>query len=139
MLLVLDTNVVIAAVVGSGPPSRLLELATDGTIDLCSSDELLAELAEVLHREHISGRLARRGRTAAEVLRLCEDLVERVIPASIAPTLSDPDDDMVLACALAAGARLIVSGDAHLLNLKSYQGIPIVSAAAALALIPNLE
>ena len=44
-----------------------------------------------------------------------------------------PDDDHVLACALAAQADLIVSGDSDLLNLKRYQGIEIVTAAAALA------
>lgn len=47
------------------------------------------------------------------------------------------DDDHVLACALAAKADLIVSGDAHLLNLKTYQGVPIVSAAEALARLPQ--
>ncbi|MGH6884966.1 MAG: PIN domain-containing protein [Geminicoccales bacterium] len=41
----------------------------------------------------------------------------------------DPPDDVVLATALAAQADLLVSGDAHLLDLKSYQGIPIVSPA----------
>jgi predicted nucleic acid-binding protein len=63
--------------------------------------------------------------------------VARVIePASIRRTVTrDPDDDAVLACALAARADLIISGDAHLLNLKSYQRMPIVSTAEALARI----
>ena len=57
-------------------------------------------------------------------------------PASIsAVVLDDPDDDHVLACAFAAQADLIVSGDSHLLNLKTYHRIRIVSAAEALALI----
>lgn len=51
--------------------------------------------------------------------------------------LRDPDDDHVLACALAAHADLIVSGDSHLLELKGYQGIPIVSAAEALKRLPQ--
>jgi predicted nucleic acid-binding protein len=46
---------------------------------------------------------------------------------------ADPDDDAILACALAAGADAIVSGDRHLLDLKVYEGIPIVTAAEALA------
>jgi predicted nucleic acid-binding protein len=58
------------------------------------------------------------------------------MPASIAPTvLADPEDDHVLACALAAGADLIVSGDAHLLSLKNYRSMSIMNASAALALI----
>lgn len=55
-----------------------------------------------------------------------------VAPATIAPTITrDPADDQVLAAALAARADLIVSGDAHLLDLKSFQGIEIVTAAVA--------
>jgi predicted nucleic acid-binding protein len=59
-----------------------------------------------------------------------------VTPASIRRTVpDDPDDDHVLACALAAQADLIVSGDAHLRNLKRYQGMRIVAAVEALAMI----
>jgi predicted nucleic acid-binding protein len=47
----------------------------------------------------------------------------------------DPDDDPVLACALAAAAELIVSGDAHLLNLKHYHGIQVVGPHEASARI----
>jgi putative PIN family toxin of toxin-antitoxin system len=132
MRLVLDTNVVIAAVMGDGPPSRLIELAAEGSIDLVSSETLIAELADVLSREHITRRLAREGRTAAEVLALYEDLVERIVPAEIARTVSDPDDDAVLACALAAQVDLIVSGDTSVRNLKSFQRIPIIGPAEAL-------
>jgi predicted nucleic acid-binding protein len=61
-----------------------------------------------------------------------------VVPAVVAPVIrADPDDDHVLACALAAKADLIVSGDSHLLNLKTYQGIPIVGAAQALTHLPQ--
>ena len=135
MRLVLDTNVVIAAVLGSGTPSRLIELATEGAIDLFTSDELVAELSEVLQREHVSRRLVRRGRSAAEVLALYEDLAERITPAGISRTVSDPDDDAVLAAALAIGADLIVSGDTDVRNLKSFHRIRIVSAAEAIARI----
>jgi len=50
---------------------------------------------------------------------------------------ADPDDDHVLACAVAAQADLIVSGDPDLLNLKSYQHIPIVSPVEALKRLPQ--
>lgn len=43
----------------------------------------------------------------------------------------DADDDHVIAAALAAGADLVVSGDANLLSMGTYEGIPIVSAAEA--------
>ncbi len=59
-------------------------------------------------------------------------LVTIVAPALVTPTIiRDPSDDAILAAALGASADLIVSGDAHLLNLKSLQGIEIVTAATA--------
>lgn len=139
MRLVLDTNVVIAAVLGDGPPSRLIELATEGVIDPLSSDALIDELADVLSREHVVRRLARKGRAAAEVLTLYEDLVERIVPAGIARTVSDPDDDAVLACALAARVDLVVSGDKVVRNVKSFHHIPILHAGEALTRIEKQQ
>jgi len=69
------------------------------------------------------------------VLALYEALAERIVPASIARTAADPDDDDVLACALAAGADLIVTGDRRLRNLKTFHRIPILSPADALVAI----
>lgn len=74
-------------------------------------------------------------RIAADVLTLYQDLVDRIIPAEISRTVSDPDDDAVLACALAAGVDLIVSGDKRVLNLKSFQNIPILKPADAVTRI----
>jgi uncharacterized protein len=55
-----------------------------------------------------------------------------VVPAIISPTIiDDPDDDAVLACAVAAKADLVVSGDPHLLKLGQYEGVPIVTPALA--------
>ena len=60
--------------------------------------------------------------------------------ATISPTvIADPDDDHVLACAIAANADFIVSGDKHLLDLKRHQGIEIVNAGEALRRITQIE
>jgi uncharacterized protein len=56
--LVLDTNVVISALVWGGAPFKLLRAATDGDIELLTSPVLLAELRGVLTREHLASRLA---------------------------------------------------------------------------------
>ena len=64
------------------------------------------------------------------------ELATLVVPATIPPTiLRDPDDDAVLACALAANADLVVSGDHDLLDLKSFRDIPIVNAAQAIRIV----
>ena len=63
---------------------------------------------------------------------------KRITLFDINPVVAgDPDDDQVLACALAARAELIISGDKGLRNLKTYQSIPIVGAAAALERIAH--
>ena len=62
------------------------------------------------------------------------ELASLVDPLPIPPTiLADPDDDHVLACALAAQAELIVSGDRHLFGMGSFRSIEIITAAQALA------
>jgi len=61
-------------------------------------------------------------------------LASIIDPAEIEPVvLADPDDDAVIACAVAGRSEAIVSGDSHLLDLKQYQGIRIVTAAELVA------
>jgi uncharacterized protein len=94
----------------------------------------LAELQGVLSRDKFIKQLARRRLTVADVFDGYAALVSIVTPANITPTIArDPADDQVLAAALAASADLIVSGDAHLLDLKSFLGISIINAAQAAA------
>ena len=64
------------------------------------------------------------------------EVVELVEPIEIPRIVRDPDDDLVLACALTAKAGLIVSGDKDPLDLHVHQGIPIITAAEAL---PRVE
>ncbi len=61
-------------------------------------------------------------------------LVQLVVPTDIGPViLADPDDDMVLATAVAGGADAIVSGDAHLLAIVAFRGILVITSAAAVS------
>ena len=138
MRLVLDTNVVVAGFLWEGPPHRLVQHALDGVIDLVSSPALLSELEGILGRRKFAPRLAKQSLSLEGLVLRYGELAKLVHPAPIAPVvLADPDDDHVLACALATQADLIVSGDTHLLNLKAYQGIPIVTAAEALTRLPQ--
>ena len=133
MRLVLDTNTALSGLLWGGTPGRLIDAAQAQRIELASSAALLAELQGVLSREKFARQLAGRGLTVADVFDGYAALVDIVTPAAIKPTITrDPADDRVLAAALAAQADLIVSGDAHLLDLKSFQRIEIVTAAAAI-------
>ncbi len=138
MRLVLDTNTALSGLLWSGKPGRLIDAAEAGRIELISSETLLAELQGVLSREKFARQLAKRGLTVDDVFDGYAALVLIVAPAVIAPTiLVDPADDQVLAAALAARVDLIVSGDAHLLDLKRFQSIEIVTAATAVERISN--
>jgi putative PIN family toxin of toxin-antitoxin system len=138
MRLVLDTNIVIAGMLWQGPPRGLLEAAVEGSVGLATSASLIEELARVLRYPKLARRLSALGLSAGAIVARYALISDAFAPAAISRTvLSDPDDDQVLACALAAKADLIVSGDSHLLNLKTYQGIPIVGPAEALSRVPT--
>jgi uncharacterized protein len=133
---VADTNVLIAALLWRGPPHALLEQMRAGTVSLVSSPALLAELADVLGRAKLDAILAKtntsRERSLAEMRQLAEVVEPPPLPQ---PVCRDPDDDQVLALAIAAKVDLIISGDNDLLSLGSFEGIAIVAAAEAVKLI----
>lgn len=94
----------------------------------------------MLTREKFNRQLEARGLTALNIFNGYASLTEVVVPALIPPTiLADPDDDHVLACAIAAQADYIVSGDRHLLALEQFKNITIVTAARAVQFINTGE
>lgn len=138
MRLVLDTNVVVAGLLWSGHPRRLLDLAINGEVSLLSSPALIDELAHTLNYPKFSQRIAAQCATTPSALTVrYSALVTLVTPSEVLRVVEqDADDDQVLACAVAASASLIVSGDKHLLSLGGvYQSIRIVTPAEAVQLI----
>ena len=137
MRLVLDTNTVLSALLWRGTPYRLLEAIRKQypTLQLYSSPVLLEELTDVIGRPTFSQRLTAVGKTVREVLADYIEIVDLVEPTEIPQVVRDPDDDHVLACALTAKADLIVSGDKDLLDLNSFQNIPILAPVDALRTI----
>jgi putative PIN family toxin of toxin-antitoxin system len=126
---VADTNIVVSALFWYGPPRQVLDAARTGRLALFTSGALLAELVDVLNRTKFARRLAAAGVRADTLMLGFAALATVVQSAPVTPVIAaDPDDDAVLACAVAAQAEAIVSGDAHLLQLGQYQNAPILTA-----------
>jgi putative PIN family toxin of toxin-antitoxin system len=131
--LVLDTNVVVSALLWHGRPGQLLAMAAQGEIRLYTSRLLLAELQSTLERPKLVRRAEYTGLAVANMISNYRNAVTLARPALLERAYSrDPDDDHVIACALAAKADAIVSGDDDLLSMKTASGIAIRTVAETL-------
>jgi putative PIN family toxin of toxin-antitoxin system len=122
---VVDTNVVISAFLFGGAPGKCMDLWQSGAIKPVASKEIVDEYIRVLtypkfklSEEEINYLLYQ------EILPFFEIIDVRPGPEIIK---KDPEDDKFIRCALEARARYLISGDKHLLALKSYQKIRILS------------
>jgi putative PIN family toxin of toxin-antitoxin system len=111
----------------------LVDGAKAGEFDLCTSEVLLAELLDVLSRSKFATRLTQAGLTPQGIVDDLRRIAVVVQPADtprVVPT--DPDDDHVIAAAVAGQVDLIASGDKRdLLPMGSFNGIAIVTAREA--------
>ena len=132
---VADTNTIVSALLWGGAPAEILAAAREQRITLFTSAALIAELEEVLAREKFATRIARVSSTVADLVAGYRDLVQLVRVTDISPVSRDPDDDQVIACAVAAEADLIVTRDKDLLTLDPFRTVRIFAARDTLALL----
>jgi putative PIN family toxin of toxin-antitoxin system len=137
MRVVLDTNVIVSSFLAPlGAPARLVAVWRTGAFELIISSALLAELTHTLNYP----RLQRRHgftpeRVTAEVLAL-RDIATVIEPEDVpAVVQADPDDDHVVAAAVAGGADYIVTGDPDLLALRQHRGVRILTPRMFLHLL----
>lgn len=135
MRLILDTNILIAALITKGsPPDLLYEAWRDGRFALVTSDVQIDEIRRVTRREAVRLRIhpAEAGRMVGDLRRLALSLTQ--LP--VVEVSRDPYDNFLLAMAQVANAELLVTGDKRdLLTLTRHRGTRIVTARAALALL----
>ena len=129
-VVVYDTNVLISGMVWGGVPYDCIRLAQQDKVDGLTCDGILDEFEGKLTTK-LGFSLSGISEMVAELLD-CLHIVE--IPNRLTGITTDPDDDMIIECAVVGGATHIVTGDQkHLLPLGNYQDILIVKPADFLA------
>jgi len=131
-IVVFDTNILLSALLSTnGNPFRCLALARIGQVESVTCQEILDEFAEkLLVKFKFSKEMTQ---ATVEEIREFSRLIE--ISGTLKAVPDDPDDDMVVECAMMGNATHIVTGDKHLLSLTNCQGITILKAAEFVALL----
>lgn len=133
MRIVLDTNVLISALLFGDRLAQFVKLWRMGRIKLLVSRDITNEYLKVLAYPKFE-------LTKREIFKIIREelapYVERVeITHTTHAVLEDASDNKFLECAVSGKAHYIVSGDEHLLVIKSYKGIPIITASKFLGLM----
>ena len=133
MRITFDVNILVRAVLQpTGPEGAVLGLSTPPHV-IVLSEQILADVRKALHYPRIQKRSTLSSESIDQfvaALRSVADLVS--LQSDIPKVVSDVDDDVVIATALAANADMIVSGDSHLLRLKAYRSILMATVSIAL-------
>jgi len=140
MKIVVDTNVALSGLLWRGPPNQILKWAREGRLRILACEETIAELRRALNYKKFSKRISALETAQGEVFAYYMNLVLFVpapknIPEKI---IEDSFDNFFLALASENKARLIISGDKHLLDLAEFQGIQIVTPSEACEVIETL-
>lgn len=128
MRVVVDTNVWISGLLWKGTPWHILRLAEEKKIEIYATASMLEELETVLHYPRLQPRCLELGLEIVDLMVYATALLSLVKLERIEPVvITDPDDDVFVNCAMAVGAKYLISGNKHLLDLKQCRGIPIVT------------
>jgi putative toxin-antitoxin system toxin component, PIN family len=126
MRAILDTNVLISAVIATGTPHEVVVAGYSGEYQILVSVATLMEFRETLHKYPDRFGLSEAEiQTEVETLRYFAEFVEPDVEFDIVD--ADPDDNKFLEAAVAGNAEYVVSGDQHLLDIEGFRGIEIVT------------
>lgn len=140
MRVVADTNVVISGLLWGGPPNEILRWARDGLLELMACEETAGELKRVLQHKRLSRRMSDLDTAPQQAFAYFMNRATFVPNPAHDPGEIDADrfDNVFLALASEGRARLIISGDRHLLRLKECRSVHIVTPSEAVRIIETL-
>lgn len=139
MKITVDTNILISATFWLGNPYKIIKKVEERALDLVLSTDILREFEEIMRLDKFQLKLKNANITINEVVGKYMEISELAdISGRVKAVKSDPDDDKVLECAVNGKADFVVSGDRHLLELRAYRGIRIITAKEMLKIIGEL-
>ena len=129
MRIVLDTNIIISGLFWGGVPGKILD---DGLKNkkyvFCFSNETFDELRDVLLFPKFQSQIQKLNFTVEDFLIELSELSLIFLTSPQENIIKNhPDDDKFITCAVASSAQYLISGDQHLLKLKEFQNIPILT------------
>jgi len=128
MKITADTNVLISATFWHGPSDRIISKAEAKEIRLVLSEQIIKEYAEVLDYEEIQNKIKNKNlvmkHTLSKIISISNIIGTKT---KLNVIKDDPDDNKILECAIDGNVDFIVSNDRHLLKLKEYGNIPILT------------
>jgi hypothetical protein len=140
MRIVMDTNVVVSGLLApGGPPGRIVDLWVESKITVVVCRALIEEYFDVMLRPKFKkvGTIIERQDLLTGLLEMENSIF--VYPKTRLDVIKDdPDDNRILECAVEGEVQYIISGDDHLLAIKEFQGIPIVSPAKFITVCESL-
>ena len=132
--IVLDTNVLISALIKPGKPRDLLLEIAKGKFQLVLSRQILDEFARTVADPKISRYVDEEDITRyMKVIGSAATIVS--VKSRFRVVKQDPSDDIILRTAYDGKARYVVTGDEHLLSLKQYRRVKILTISEALEML----
>lgn len=134
--IVIDTNVYISSLISPvGIPAKIMELVHAKKFTLLVSYSILNEYTSTALYPAIQKRHGLSKKQIEEKIFRLAKVGRKITPENpLEVVQDDPDDNKFIECAVEGEADFIISGDKHLKNLKSYQGIKIVDPTTFLAM-----
>lgn len=136
MKITVDTNVLVSATFWEGASNEIIEKVEQNEILLILSKEIIGEFVKVLDYDEIKEKIINKN---LEMKRTVEKIIALSIiiesQGKLDVVKDDPNDNIILECAKAGNVDFIISNDSHLLKLKEFEGIPILTPSEFLRVL----
>ncbi len=120
---VLDTNIYVSSAFWEGKPYRIVQRALNDEFSVFVSEDIIKELKRVLARD-----FGLADEAITENIDAILTFAKKIeINQNVSVVKDDPDDDRIIECALSAKAQYVITQDNHLLKLKEFRGIKLLS------------